>query len=66
VTAKLQMPQSQLDPPPLLTGNDLLAAGVPAGRAVGLSLASLRALQLDGRITTRDAAIEWVKTQKSE
>jgi tRNA nucleotidyltransferase/poly(A) polymerase len=65
ITAKLQMPQGQLDPPPLLTGNDLLAAGVPAGRAVGLSLAALRALQLDGRITTRDAAIEWVKTQKS-
>jgi hypothetical protein len=33
---------------------------VPAGRAVGQTLAALRALQLDGRITTRDAAVEWV------
>jgi len=66
VTAKLQMPREQLDPPPLVTGNDLLATGVPAGRAVGQTLAALRALQLDGRITTRDAAVEWVRTQQSE
>ena len=60
VTAKLQLPREQLDPPPLVTGNDLLRAGVPAGRAVGQTLAALRALQLDGKITTRDAAVEWV------
>ena len=59
VTAKLQMPHEQLDPPPLVTGNDLLAAGVPAGRAMGQVLAALRALQLDGVLTTRDAAVEW-------
>ena len=63
VTAKLQMPQEQLDPPPLLKGNDLLAAGVPAGRAIGQTLSALRALQLDGRITTRDAAVEWVRAR---
>jgi tRNA nucleotidyltransferase/poly(A) polymerase len=66
VTTKLQMPREQLDPPPLVTGNDLLAAGVPAGRAMGQVLAALRALQLDGRITTRDAAIEWATTQNRE
>jgi poly(A) polymerase len=66
VTAKLQLPREQLDPPPLVTGNDLLGAGVPAGRAVGQAIAALRALQLDGRITTRDAAVEWVRTQQSE
>ena len=66
VTAKLQMPEEQLDPPPLVTGNDLLAAGVPAGRAMGQVLAALRALQLDGVLTTRDAALEWATTQQSE
>jgi tRNA nucleotidyltransferase/poly(A) polymerase len=65
ITAKLLLPREQLDPPPLLTGNDLLAAGVPAGRAVGQTLSVLRALQLDGAITTRDAAIEWLKTRVS-
>jgi hypothetical protein len=53
-------PREHLDPPPLLTGNDLLAAGVPAGRAVGQTLAALRTLQLDGQIVSRDAALEWV------
>jgi tRNA nucleotidyltransferase/poly(A) polymerase len=66
VTAKLQMPHAQLDPPPLLTGNDLLAAGVPAGRAVGQMLAALRDLQLDGGLATRDAAIEWVRARGSD
>ena len=66
VTAKLQMPKEQIDPPPLVTGNDLLAVGVPAGRAMGQVLAALRALQLDGRITTPDAAMEWATKQKSE
>jgi poly(A) polymerase len=64
MTAKLLLPREELDPPPLVTGNDLLAAGVPAGRAVGEVLAVLRALQLDGRIATHDAALEWVKTRK--
>jgi len=60
VTATLQRPREHLDPPPLLTGNDLLAAGVPAGRAVGQTLAALRTLQLDGQVVSRDAALEWV------
>ena len=60
ITAKLLVPREQLDPPPLLTGTDLLAAGLPAGRAVGQTLAALRSLQLDGQIRSRDAALEWV------
>ena len=63
LTAALQRPRDQLDPAPLLTGNDLLAAGVPAGRAVGQTLAALRTLQLDGRIVSRDAAMEWVRAR---
>jgi len=63
ITAKLQLPREQLNPPPLLTGNELLAAGVPAGRAVGQTLAALRSLQLDGKIPSRDAAMEWVKSR---
>jgi len=60
ITAKLLVPREQLDPPPLLTGTDLLAAGLSAGRAVGQTLAALRSLQLDGQILSRDAALEWV------
>jgi tRNA nucleotidyltransferase/poly(A) polymerase len=50
-------PRAEIDPPPLVTGNDLLAAGVPPGKAVGAALARVRALQLDGAIATKGEAI---------
>jgi poly(A) polymerase len=57
VTAQIARPRHELDPPPLVTGADLLAAGVAAGPAMGATLARLRALQLDGVIATREEAI---------
>ena len=38
---------------PLLRGDDLLALGVPPGKAVGEVLADLRAAKLDGEVKTR-------------
>jgi poly(A) polymerase len=61
VTEKLSLPRAELDPPPLLGGEDLKAAGVPAGPLMGRLLAELRALQLDGRVATRDDALAWVR-----
>jgi len=61
VTAQASRPKADLDPPPLVTGSDLMAAGVPEGRALGAALAALRAKQLDGKITSREAAIEWAR-----
>jgi hypothetical protein len=60
VTTQLMRPRGELDPPPLVTGRDLMAAGVPEGKAVGKLLAELRAKQLDGEITSREAALAWV------
>ena len=60
IATRLEQPREQLDPPPLLTGTDLLAAGVPAGREVGAALSLLRSLQLDSRIMTRSEAMEWL------
>jgi len=57
VTAQVARPRLELDPPPLVTGADLLAAGVPGGPEMGRTLARLRALQLDGEIATRDEGI---------
>jgi len=57
VTAQIARPREELDPPPLVTGADLLAAGVAAGPAMGATLARLRALQLDGVIATREQAL---------
>lgn len=59
-TAQLERPREELDPPPLLTGRDLMAAGVPEGKAMGEMLAALRAKQLDGEIVSREAATEWI------
>jgi tRNA nucleotidyltransferase/poly(A) polymerase len=61
VTEKLSLPRADLDPPPLLGGADLIAAGVPAGPPMGRLLAELRVLQLDGRIASRDDALAWVR-----
>ena len=61
ITAQVARPRAELDPPPLVTGDDLLAAGVPPGQAVGDALARLRILQLDGLITTREQAIDAVR-----
>ncbi|MEI6240070.1 MAG: CCA tRNA nucleotidyltransferase [Planctomycetia bacterium] len=57
VTAQIARPRAELDPPPLVTGADLIAAGVAAGPALGAALARLRALQLNGEIATRDEAL---------
>jgi tRNA nucleotidyltransferase (CCA-adding enzyme) len=46
---------------PLLTGADLAALGVPRGPRFGELLATLRAAQLDGQITTRAAAEAFVR-----
>jgi poly(A) polymerase len=64
VTEQVRRPREQLDPPPLLSGNDLMTAGVPEGKVVGLLLAALRAKQLDGEITTRGQAEQWVARQR--
>lgn len=66
--AKLALPKEELDPPPLITGDDLRAAGIPPGRAYSQLLRRIRDAQLDGQITTPqqaiDTAIQWWKEQQ--
>jgi len=57
VTAQLARPRAELDPPPLVTGADLIAAGVGSGPQMGAILARIRRLQLDGEIATRAEAL---------
>lgn len=49
--------------PTLLNGDDLRALGIPPGPRYRELLANLRAAQLDGRVTTRAAAQDWVLRQ---
>ncbi len=57
---KLALPKAELDPPPLVTGNDLLQAGFRGGPNFARWLHDLRVAQLDGILTTRAAALEQV------
>ncbi len=63
-TAHAARPRSELDPAPLVTGDELLAAGVPAGRPIGAALARIRRLQLDGAIATRAEALAEARTPR--
>jgi tRNA nucleotidyltransferase/poly(A) polymerase len=60
----LSWPAEKLNPVPLLSGGDLQALGFRPGPEFGEMLANLRNRQLDGQITTRDQAIESLRTQK--
>lgn len=50
--------------PPLLTGRDLLALGMAPGPALGRMLATVRELQLEEKLRSREAAIAWVKANR--
>jgi len=57
LTRQAARPRSETDPLPLVTGDELLAAGVPPGKPVGVALARIRSLQLDGAIRTKAEAL---------
>ncbi len=48
-------------PKPLLSGDDLLAAGVPASEKMGKILKTLFEAQLDGKIVSREQAIQLLR-----
>lgn len=56
-TLQVERPRHETDPPPILTGDDLVASGMPPGPAIGESLARIRRLQLDGLLVTKDQAL---------
>ena len=56
----LEQPRQQLDPPPLLSGDDLLAHGVPSGPQYRMLLRRVRDAQLDEEIHTKDEALALV------
>jgi poly(A) polymerase len=52
-----------LIPPPLITGRDLIAAGLKPGPPFKKLLDSAQALQLEGGLKTRDDALAWLKEE---
>ncbi|MBV9743363.1 MAG: CCA tRNA nucleotidyltransferase [Acidobacteriia bacterium] len=56
-----ELPAEQLKPKPLLTGRDLIAAGYTPGPQFSKMLAATEDAQLEGRIQSREEALELVK-----
>ena len=57
---KLVLPRGQLDPAPLVSGDDLIRHGVLPGRSLGVLLSRLRDAQLEEEISTRAEALALV------
>ena len=58
-------PPKVLNPPPLVTGEDLIALGLKPGPRFKQLLEDARDAQLNGEITTREAALAWLTTHIS-
>lgn len=57
---QLSLPPDELNPPPLLTGDDLIRHGVPPGRIYKCLLDQVRDAQLEKAIASREEAIALV------
>jgi poly(A) polymerase len=62
---KLSLPPEELNPQPLITGDDLKWLGIPQGPAYRDLLEAVREAQLEKHIRTRDEAIALVTKLKS-
>jgi tRNA nucleotidyltransferase/poly(A) polymerase len=60
---QLQLPPGELNPTPLITGDDLKALGIPPGPSYRELLDAVRDAQLEKRIATRDEALQLVSSQ---
>lgn len=61
---KLQLEPAQLNPTPLLSGNDLKEIGLQPGPTFKTVLAEVRAMQLDGKLSSSQDARTWVLQSK--
>jgi hypothetical protein len=55
---KLSLPRAELDPPPLINGDDLQDAGLPRGPVYKRILDAVRDAQLEQRVDSKQEALE--------
>jgi poly(A) polymerase len=60
------MPEEQIHPQPLITGDDLIAAGYPPGPMFKELLIAVEDAQLEGRIDTKEKAMDLVRQRAQE
>ena len=53
-------PAGPINPPPLITGHDLLRHGLKAGAEFATILDAVRDAQLEGQTHTKEQALEWL------
>jgi tRNA nucleotidyltransferase/poly(A) polymerase len=63
---KLELPYEVLDPPPLVTGDDLKRIGMRPGREFSGLLQRVREAQLDGVVTMHDEALALVRRLRGQ
>ncbi|MCC6546847.1 CCA tRNA nucleotidyltransferase [Candidatus Sumerlaeota bacterium] len=56
--------REEMVPKPFITGNDLLSMGMKPGPAMGAFLHNAHERQLNGEWTSRNQALDWLRTQK--
>lgn len=63
ITAYFEQRDQVIDPPPLLSGHDLIALGLAEGPQLGQLLQALKEAQAAGQITDKTAALAFIKAQ---
>ncbi len=58
-----EIPSEKMRPPPLVTGDDLIAQGHVPGPKFRKILSAVEDAQLEGRLPSRDAALEFVRRE---
>ena len=61
-----ETPPEEVRPPRLVSGDDLKAFGLPPGPLFGKILAAVEEAQLEGRVKTREEALELLQTMARE
>ncbi|MEY2493179.1 MAG: hypothetical protein QOH24_2130 [Verrucomicrobiota bacterium] len=65
VRKKEEFANEPIIPPPLVTGDDLIALGMKPGPKFGEILEAVETRQLEGALKTRDEALDWLKREYS-
>jgi poly(A) polymerase len=58
-------PAGPINPPPLITGHDLVRHGLEPGAQFAMILEQVREAQLEGQIQSKRAALEWIDSRRS-
>ncbi len=59
-----QFTKQDIKPAPLLGGRDIISLGFTEGPVVGKILRAVEEAQLEGKLTTKDEALSWVKARR--